>query len=155
MGAFQSSLLGVGSTHQCRTLHHIRSRIAENDRQIAAREQILRRLRERREEQGAQIRTYFEQLGAQFERERREERVARTLVTVEESWRGIVEFQQWMLLSPGLGQEWNKEIGSIVANAFEHMRGASEDESHMFHEVACRVLGDYDAWVVDHEEEIR
>lgn len=75
------------------------------------------------------------------------------LGAVEENWRGIIEIKQQMLLDPGI-KEWNEEMCLIILNECEHIREVSEDESHRFCDIACKVLRDHEVWIIDHEEEI-
>lgn len=99
-----------------------------------------------------------EQIGAQRHRlrelkEEREEHIVAMLGAVEQSWHGIIEIKQQMLPDP-TNMEWNEEMRFIILNECEHIREISEDESHKFHDIACKVLRDHEAWIVDHEEDI-
>ncbi|TID18452.1 hypothetical protein E2P81_ATG06374 [Venturia nashicola] len=141
MGSFQSSLLSVGSTPQCRTRHRLSTRSTELDEEIAVHRETLRQLQQRRDQQDEEIaaqRRQLEEMG-----EGRERRLAALQTVMEESWRGIIVFRQLMVGVP------DEELGAIIGDAFELICEVAECEGHVFHEVACRVLREHEVWIAE------
>ncbi|QDS75868.1 hypothetical protein FKW77_001749 [Venturia effusa] len=142
MGAFQSSLLGIGSTAHCRARHLHSTLLSTLAEETAAKEQQ----QQEEEEEDKEMRE-------QRERRQREQHVASMLNILQDSWQAIIDFKQQMLLSPS-GEIWGPEFSDVIWREYVHIRAVSEDETHMFHEVAWRVMREHEVWAREHEEEI-
>lgn len=97
----------------------------------------------------------------QYERERNaalgaeiqeiNDETAKILEKVEAKWRPVIALKQRTLLDPALK---NTDLGERVLKKYQYIDDSSRNESNVRHRLACKLMKEYEDWVVEHEKEV-